>query len=407
MEQEKNADVMLEELELEKKLEKFKHKIVVLSGKGGVGKSTVAANLAISLGLDGFKTGLLDVDFHGPSIPKLLGLENEVVHTNDNGIIPINYDNNLKVMSLGMMLKGQDDAVIWRGPMKMGVIKQLIKDVNWGELDYFIIDSPPGTGDEPLSVVQIIKNPTGAIVVTTPQDIAVADVRRSISFCEKVNLPVLGVIENMSGFICPHCQHKVDIFKSGGGEVMAKEMDVKFLGHIPIEPDIVTASDEGRPYIYYYNKSETAKSFENVINNLLKTLDESPLTPQEQKEEKADEKLPENVKRYAIPISEGKLCLHFGHSENFVFIDYDMDKKEIIKNETNNPPPHEPGVLPKWLREQNVQIIIAGGMGEMARKLFVEGGVDVVIGAGVDEPEKLVLAHVNNELITGENVCDH
>ncbi len=407
MEHEKNPDVMMEELELENKLKKFKHKIVVLSGKGGVGKSTIAANLAISLGLNGFKTGLLDIDFHGPSIPKLLGLEKKEIQTDDKGIIPVTYGNNLKVMSLGMLLKGQDEAVIWRGPMKMGAIKQLIKDVNWGELDYFIIDSPPGTGDEPLSVVQIIKNPTGAILVTTPQDIAVADVRRSINFCEKVKLPVLGVIENMSGFICPHCHHKVDIFKSGGGETMAKEMGVNFLGHIPLEPDIVTASDEGRPYVYFYNKSETAKTFESIINNLLKTLDEVMPNQHIQKQEKSDEKCPENVKRYAIPISEGKLCLHFGHSENFVFIDYDMDKKEIVNNVIINPPPHEPGILPKWLHEQNVDIIIAGGMGERAQKLFFDGGIHIVSGAPVEQPEKLVLDHVNGKLVVGENLCDH
>ena len=407
MEQQKNPDAMMEELELENTLKKFKHKIVVLSGKGGVGKSTVAANLAISLGLNGFKTGLLDIDFHGPSIPKLLGLEKNEVQSGESGIIPVSYGNNLKVMSLGMLLQGQDDAVIWRGPMKMGAIKQLIKDVNWGELDYFIIDSPPGTGDEPLSVVQLIKDITGAIVVTTPQDIAVADVRRSVNFCEKVKLPVLGVIENMSGFICPHCGNKVDIFKSGGGQTMAEEMSVNFLGHIPLEPDIVKASDEGRPYIYFYNKSEAAKTFENVINNLLKTLDETPSTPQDQKEEKAGEPLPENVKRYAIPVSEGKLCMHFGHSENFVFIDYDMDKKEIIKNEIKNPPPHEPGVLPKWLHDQNVDIIISGGMGSRAQKLFMDAGIQVISGAQVEEPEKLVLDHVNDDLVLGDNVCDH
>jgi len=407
MKQQKSPDAMMEELELENTLKKIKHKIVVLSGKGGVGKSTVAANLAITLGLNGFKTGLLDIDFHGPSIPKLLGLEKNEIQSDASGIIPVSYGNNLKVMSLGMLLQGQDDAVIWRGPMKMGAIKQLIKDVNWGELDYFIIDSPPGTGDEPLSVVQLIKDITGAIVVTTPQDIAVADVRRSVNFCEKVKLPILGVIENMSGFICPHCGKKVDIFKSGGGQTMAEDMKVNYLGHIPLEPDIVKASDEGRPYVYFYNKSETAKTFENVINNLLKSLDENPATPQEQKEEIAGEKLPENVKRYAIPVSEGKLCLHFGHSENFVFIDYDMDKKEIIKNETKNPPPHEPGILPKWLHDQNVHIIISGGMGSRAQKLFIDGGIQVISGAQVEDPEKLVLDHVNDNLVLGDNVCDH
>ncbi len=407
MEKGNNPDLLMEELEIENKLKKFSNTIVVLSGKGGVGKSTVAANLAISLGLNVFRTGLLDIDFHGPSIPKLLGLEKNEIETDEQGIIPLSYGSHLKVMSLGMLLKGQDEAVIWRGPMKMGAIKQLIKDVNWGELDYFIIDSPPGTGDEPLSVVQIIKNPTGAIVVTTPQDIAVADVRRSINFCNKVNLPVLGVIENMSGFVCPHCQHKVDIFKSGGGKKMADEMGVTFLGQIPLEPDIVSASDEGRPYVYFYNKSETAKKIENIINQLLKNLGKAGPNPETQMNDHSDEKLAGNFKRYAIPVSEGKLCQHFGHCENFVFIDYDTDKKEIVKSETITPPPHEPGVLPKWLHEQNVDIIIAGGMGERAQKLFSEGGIHVVSGARVEIPEKLVQEHVNGKLIVGDNSCDH
>ncbi len=407
MAHEDNADMMLEELELAKKLEQFKHKIIVLSGKGGVGKSTVAANLAISLGLNGFKTGLLDIDFHGPSIPKLLGLEHETVHTDEQGINPLVYGSNLKVMSLGMLLTGKDDAVIWRGPMKMGAIKQLIKDVNWGELDYFIIDSPPGTGDEPLSVVQIIKNPAGAVVVTTPQDLSVSDVRRSITFCEKVKLPVLGVIENMSGFICPHCHKKTNIFKAGGGETMAKDMKVNFLGQIPLEPDIVTASDEGRPYIYFYNKSETAKKIDVIIQNLLTVIGDAKPVKQVEPKEVEKVELTENIKRYAIPVTDGKLCLHFGHSENFAFIDYDIQQNKIVRNETKNPPPHEPGVLPKWLHEQSVHVIIAGGMGEHAKRLFIEAGVEVFIGAAVDTPENLVCAHVKKELIAGDNICDH
>ena len=198
---EESLDEALESVELEKRLAEIKYKIIVLSGKGGVGKSTTAANLATSLALAGKKVGLLDIDFHGPSIPKLMGLENRKIEVRENLLVPIGYGENLKVMSLGFLLQSADDAVIWRGPMKMGAIKQLLKDVNWGRLDYLIVDCPPGTGDEPLSIVQLLKNPTGAVVVTQPQDLSVADVQRSISFCEKLNLRVLGVIENMSGFV--------------------------------------------------------------------------------------------------------------------------------------------------------------------------------------------------------------
>ncbi len=408
MNHEQNPDRVLEQIEIEKTLERFKHKILVLSGKGGVGKSTVAANLAISLGLDGYKTGLLDVDFHGPSIPKLLGLDKDKMQSDENGLIPMQYGNNLKVVSLGMLLKNNDDAVIWRGPMKMGAIQQLIKDVSWGDLDYLIIDCPPGTGDEPLSVVQIIKNASGAVVVTTPQDIAVSDVRRSINFCEQVNLPVLGVIENMSGFVCPHCHDKIDIFKSGGGEEMAKDMGVNFLGQIPLEPDIVTASDEGRPYIYFYNKSETAKKIQAIIEKMVNALgDELPVSTTPKEVKKSSESLPENIVRYAIPISDGKLCMHFGHSDKFAFIDYDKNENKIVKSKVLNPPPHEPGVLPEWCHENQVHTIIAGGMGQRAQSLFEEKKVHVITGASVDTPENLVISHVNDTLETGDNVCDH
>jgi ATP-binding protein involved in chromosome partitioning len=266
-------DEQLEKIELEKTLDRIKHKILVMSGKGGVGKSTIAANLATLLSLNGHKTGLIDIDFHGPSIPKIMGLENKPIELDEqNKIIPLGFGENLRIMSLGLLLKGADDAVIWRGPMKMGAIKQLIKDVKWGELDFLILDSPPGTGDEPLSVVQTIEKLDGAVIVTTPQDISISDVRRSVRFCEKLNLPVLGVIENMSGFVCPHCGETVDIFKKGGGEVMASEMNVPFLGRIPLEQDIVNASDEGKPFVYFYGKSQSAKTFEGITDKMLQNI---------------------------------------------------------------------------------------------------------------------------------------
>lgn len=264
-----NIDQFMERMALAEQLAKIKHKILVLSGKGGVGKSTVAANMAISLALAGKKVGLLDVDIHGPSIPKLLKLEDEPLMSDGTKIIPSSVGDNLKVMSVGFMLQDKDDAIIWRGPMKYGLIKQFIMDVEWGELDYLVVDSPPGTGDEPLSVIQLIENPDGAVIVTTPQDVAIADVRKSISFCRKVNVKVLGVVENMSGFVCPCCGEKTDIFKSGGGERMAADMGVPFLGRIPIDPNIVEASDSGRPYVYHYAKSEAAKAFEKVIAPML------------------------------------------------------------------------------------------------------------------------------------------
>ncbi len=263
-----NLDAFLEQQKLDGRMQKIKHKIIVLSGKGGVGKSTVAANLAISLSMSGKKVGLLDIDIHGPSIPKMMKLDSSRINVADGVIHPVEKGG-MKVVSIGFLLKDRDDAVIWRGPMKAGVIKQFLSDVAWGELDYLIIDSPPGTGDEPLSICQLLKNPDGAVVVTTPQDVSVADVRKSVNFCRQLEIPVLGVVENMSGFVCPKCGELTQIFKTGGGEKMASEMKVPFLGRIPIDPAIGESCDSGNPFIYSHNKTETGRAFEHIIEPIL------------------------------------------------------------------------------------------------------------------------------------------
>jgi len=265
----KRKQMQAEQDQIRKRVKQIKHQILVLSGKGGVGKSTVAVNLATSLALSGKSVGLLDIDIHGPSIPKILNLEGKTVQAAGDVILPVEMAENLKVMSIGFLLRGGDDAVIWRGPMKYQMIKQFLKDVQWGNLDFLIVDSPPGTGDEPLSVVQLLEKADGAIIVTTPQEVALSDVRRCITFCRNLNLPVLGVLENMSGFVCPKCGEKTDIFKSGGGEIMANEMQVPFLGRIPIDPQIVQACDSGRPFVYHYNQTQAAKAFEKILNPIL------------------------------------------------------------------------------------------------------------------------------------------
>ena len=258
-----------EKLALQDNMGKIKHKIIVLSGKGGVGKSTVATNIAVALSLKGQKVGLMDIDIHGPSIPKMLGLESRTLRGSETGLAPIIYTDNLRVISIGFILRTQNDAVIWRAPLKHKLIRDFLTDVQWGNLDYLIIDSPPGTGDEPLSIVQLLEDPDGAIIVTTPQDVALIDVRKAITFCKHVNLPIIGVVENMSGFICPHCGKTSDIFKTGGGEAMSLDMQVPFLGRIPLEPKIVEAGDSGKPYLEYYRESETAQAFNRVIEPLL------------------------------------------------------------------------------------------------------------------------------------------
>jgi Mrp family chromosome partitioning ATPase len=222
---------------LQERLCRIRCKILVMSGKGGVGKSTVAVNLAVALRLAGKRVGLLDVDIHGPSIPTMLGLENRSPEGDQGQLLPIDIDG-LKVMSLGFFLRNPDEAVIWRGPLKMGAIKQFLKDVAWGDLDFLIVDSPPGTGDEPLSVCQLIGRVDGALIVTTPQKVAAVDVRKSLTFCRELKVPVIGVVENMSGFACPQCGALTPILRTGGGQRIALDMNVPFLGSIPIDPQI-------------------------------------------------------------------------------------------------------------------------------------------------------------------------
>ncbi len=250
---------------------RIKHKIVVLSGKGGVGKSTASVNLAAGLAAEGKRVGLLDIDIHGPSIPKLLKIEKAQVQGSDDGLMPVRVGDNLFVMSIGLLMGGSNDAIIWRGPMKHNAIQQFLRDVEWGDLDYLIVDCPPGTGDEPLAVVQLIGDVDSAVVVTTPQELAIADVRRSIMFCHRLELPVLGVLENMSGFICPHCNERVDIFGAGGGKALAAEMHVDFLGAVPMDLEVVKSGEEGHPVVLAAPEAESAKAFMRVVKRILDT----------------------------------------------------------------------------------------------------------------------------------------
>lgn len=267
---EKKSDHFDENLRIVENLNKIKHKIVVMSGKGGVGKSTVAANLAFSLSMNGADVGLLDVDIHGPNIPKMLGIEDERVTGDEKGIFPIQVPPNLKVMSMAFLLSTKDTPVIWRGPVKMGAIRQFLGEVHWGDLDYLIIDLPPGTGDEPLSVAQLIPNSSGAIIVTTPQDVALLDSRKAVTFARTLNMPVIGIIENMSGFVCPHCGKTIDLFKTGGGFKAALELKVPFLGKVPIDQKIVETGDSGKPFVLEYSNSESAKVFKEIVDKIEK-----------------------------------------------------------------------------------------------------------------------------------------
>lgn len=251
-----------------------KHVIMVLSGKGGVGKSTVSVNLAYALSTHGFKVGLLDLDIHGPNIPKMLGIESHRLTTVGNKIEPVRVTGNLSVISMAFLLPDTSTPVIWRGPMKMSAIQQFLEDVDWGALDFLVVDLPPGTGDEALTVVQLAPNVRGAVIVTTPQDVATMDALKAAKFVERLEVPVIGIVENMSVMICPHCKEEIDLFGQGGGERIAKELDVPFLGSIPLDPEIRKAGDEGRPFILRSMASPTWKSVDKVMESLIRVVEE-------------------------------------------------------------------------------------------------------------------------------------
>jgi len=260
------ARSMREEV-LQARMAQVKHTVIVMSGKGGVGKTTVAANLAVALSMQDLDVGLMDADIHGPNIPKILGIEDKRPEIEGSTFLPVHVTPRLKAMSIGFLLPSRDSSVIWRGPMKVNVLRQFIADVEWGELDYMIVDLPPGTGDEALSVVQLMGKLDGSIIVTTPQELALLDSRKAVNFSRILRVPVIGIIENMSGFVCPHCGKEVNIFKYGGGERAARELDVPFLGRVPLDPQMVEAADNGTPFVLQQG-SRVRQAFEEIVEKV-------------------------------------------------------------------------------------------------------------------------------------------
>ena len=252
-------------------LGRIKRKLIVMSGKGGVGKTSTAVNLAIALARKGAKVGLVDVDLHGPDVPRMLGFDGLLELGEHNKLIPMSYNDHLSAVSIESLVERKDDAIIWRGPVKHSVIQQFIGQVAWGDLDFLIVDAPPGTGDEPLTVAQSIKD-AQAIIVTTPQEVALSDVRKSISFCRTVKMEIYGLIENMSGFACPHCDCTLDLFGNGGGERTASAMNVAFLGVIPFEPEMVACGDEGVAFQEKFPDSVVTKAFEKIADEMIASL---------------------------------------------------------------------------------------------------------------------------------------
>lgn len=253
-------------------ISRIRNKIVVMSGKGGVGKTTVAVNIASGLAKHGYRVGIMDVDIHGPNVPKMLGLEGQALSYDERGMIPFQVAENLKAISMSFLLPDPESPVIWRGPMKINLINQFLGDVQWGDLDYLVIDLPPGTGDETLSVAQLI-NGAQALIVTTPQDVALLDSRKALNFARKLDMPILGVVENMSGMACPHCGKTIDLFKTGGGEKAAKEMGANFLGRLPIDPEMVISGDAGIPMVLKDEDSVSVKPLNEILDRIVKKME--------------------------------------------------------------------------------------------------------------------------------------
>lgn len=252
-------------------LKKIKRKFIIMSGKGGVGKTSSSVNLALAIAGKGHPVGLLDVDLHGPDIPRMLGLDGMLDMNGEQQLVPKRYNQNLSAVSVESLTTGKDDAIIWRGPVKYSVIQQFVGQVAWGDLDFLLIDAPPGTGDEPLTIAQTISD-AQAIIVTTPQEVSLADVRKSINFCKTVKMPIFGVIENMSGLACPKCNCNIDLFGSGGGEQTAHRMGVPFLGRVPFDPEVVTCGDAGVAFQEKHKDSPVTEAFQAIADKMVSSL---------------------------------------------------------------------------------------------------------------------------------------
>lgn len=381
----KSAILDQQDKRVREQLSKIKHKIMVMSGKGGVGKSTIAVNIAVGLSLQDFMVGLLDLDLHGPSIPQMLGARDLKLSRRPDGRLgAIKYSPNLKFLSIEPLLPSEDSAVIWRGPIKISAIKQFIGDIDWGELDYLIIDAPPGTGDEPLTIAKTIPD-AYALIVTTPQEVSLIDVKKSIRFCQKVKMRILGIVENMSGFICPHCGKPVDLFKRGGGQRLAEEMGIRFLGKIPVDPRIVDTGDRGKPLVGAYPESITAEAFDNLIRNIISATEEMIRDVAEEK-----------YMRIAIPVSTPtKFQPDLKKADLFALYDVENGKvlvKDVVKKVQDQD-------LIDFLKEQvATHICLAEEEEALVEKLNQEGIKVFKIGTPEVNPDNIVqeLIHKKN-----------
>jgi ATP-binding protein involved in chromosome partitioning len=362
-----------EEMAICRTLAQIRHKILVMSGKGGVGKSSVAVGLALALARAGHKVGLMDVDIHGPNVLRMLGLKEPFDLASAQFKMPPELFHNLKVMSIEAVMRDREIAVIWRGPLKHQLIRQFLTEVQWGFLDYLVIDAPPGTGDEPMSVAQTIPE-AKAVIVTTPQEISLADVRKSINFCQKINLEILGLMENMSGYHCPHCGQDLPLFRKGGGEKTAQAFNIPFLGALPFDPQVVEAADQGQLTELKPEKSPFFEALRPLVNYLVKVL-----PPQPARE-------PGEL-RFAVPQENGKVAATPTKAAEFAI--FTVKDGAIINKETMPRPDLDPVNFPIWLENLGVSHL-AGNLNDAAKALLQRKGIEVIAPSPDQTPEQVV-----------------
>ncbi len=376
-----HAERSQEEQKLAQALQQIRHKLLVMSGKGGVGKSSVAVGLALGLARRGLKVGLMDVDLHGPDVLRMLGLKEPLDITYGQFMLPPELFDNLKVISIEVLMRNREMAVIWRGPLKHQLIRQFLTEVHWGNLDYLVIDAPPGTGDEPLSVAQTIPE-AQAILVTTPQEISLADVRKSINFCQKINMAILGLVENMSGYHCPHCGGDLPLFRSGGGAKTAHASKIAFMGMLPFDPKVVEAADQGQLMDLKEADSPFLTALAPMVDYVVETMPPGAGEPVREP----------GVLKFAVPLEDGKLTDKFGQAKQFALLT--VKDQAITEQQTLIPP--DLGALPHWLESLGVTHVIAAGLSGRAQTPLTRKGMEVIAGSPKESPEQLVTDYLKN-----------